>query len=340
MNAVYSAPLRPQPASGGMRFADVQVGMEVLSLRTEFEVQTEFARNACLAYVASYRHYIGQRGVVLNKDMRSIVQVQFKDQNIIWFPASALRKSVLKKGRFTPYHEHELAESDLSLEEVGVWICAHCALKSVDGSLGKPWICIGKCERDYMLCRPCVFNAGGSGQATLWMAAKLGNHSMVEELLAAGHDPNEKKALTTWTPVHTACRYGKTRCLRLLLEAGGDPDFRDIDGRSPTHLAAREGHVDCMKYLLAHGAKTNLLSKTGKSARLLANARGNHVILKLLDEHDGALSLAAAEDMSQLGDDDDIEEDEAMLEEEEEAAGGGGGAQGAAAAQRRLGESL
>ena len=69
-----------------------------------------------------------------------------------------------------------------------------------------------------MLCRACVFNSGGSGDATLFMAAKLGNVSMVEELLQAGHDPNEKKDLTTWTPVHTAANYKRAQCLRILLE--------------------------------------------------------------------------------------------------------------------------
>ncbi len=300
-----------------MKFCDVVVGNEVLSLRTEYEVQVAFARHASVAYNDSYRGYIGQRGTVINKDMRSIVQVQFKDQNIIWFPAEALRPSVLKKGRFTPHHEHELAESDLSLEENGEWTCKHCSLRSRNGSLGLPWICIGICERNYMLCRACVFNSGGSGDATLFMAARLGNTGMIEELLEAGHDPNEKKDLTTWTPVHTAANYERAQCLRMLLEAGGDPNFRDIDGRSPMHLAAFRGAVDCVKYLLAHGAKINLLNKTGKSPRLLAKARGNHVILKLLDEHEGAASVLSDDMLSNFGDDGVYEDDEMPLEDEE-----------------------
>ena len=165
--------------------------------------------------------------------------------------------------------------------------------------------------------RACVFSSGGSGDATLFMAAKLGNVSMVEELLQAGHDPNEKKDLTTWTPVHTAANYKRAQCLRILLEAGGDPNFRDIDGRSPLHLAAFHGAVDCVKYLLAHGAKTNLLNKTGKSPRLLAKARGNHVILKLLDEHEGAKSVLSDEMLSNFGDDGEYEDDDLPLDDDE-----------------------
>jgi hypothetical protein len=292
-----------------MDFADVVVGMEVLSLRTEYEVQLEFSKHSSVAYVDSIRPYIGLRGTVINKDMRKIVQVQFKDQNIIWFPASAIRKSVLKRGRFTPYHNHEVAESDLSMDEIGKWICKNCSLQSTDEgngkwSLGTPWVCIGICETNYMLCRPCVFNVGGSGLADLWMASKLGNFSMVEDLLAEGHDPNCKKELTTWTPVHTAAKYGSARCMRLLLEAGGDPNFRDIDGRSPLHLAAKGGHDNVVKYLLAHGAKTNILNKSGKSPRMLANSIGNHIIIHLIDEHDGKISLQSEEVISNLGDDD------------------------------------
>ena len=292
-----------------MKFEDVVVGNEVLSLRTEYEVQVEFSKHASVAYVESTRPYIGLRGTVINKDMRSIVQVQFKDQNIIWFPASAIRASVMKKGRFTPYHNHEVAESDLQLDEIGRWICKNCSLQSQDQgngqwSLGKPWVCMGICETTYMLCRPCVFNVGGTGMADLWMAAKLGNFSIMEDLLAEGHDPNQKKELTTWTPVHTAARYGMEKCIRLLLEAGGDPNFRDIDGRAAIHLASKGGHVDCVKYLLAHGAKTNILNKSGKSPRMLANSIGNHIIIHLIDEHEGKISTLHDDEASNLGDDD------------------------------------
>ena len=304
-----------------MKFANVVVGMEVLSLRTEYEVQVEFARHPSIAYVDSTRSYIGLRGIVLNKDMRKIVQVQFKDQNIIWFPASAIRESVLKKGRFTPYHNHEVAESDLTMEEIGKWTCKNCCLHSTNQgngtwSLGVPWVCLGICETTFMLCHPCVFNSGGSGLADLWMAAKLGNHSMIEELLDAGHDPNCKKELTTWTAVHTAAKYGKERCIRLLLEAGGDPNFRDIDGRSPLHLAAIGGHVDCVKYLLAHGAKTNILNKSGKSPRMLANSIGNHIIIHLINEQEGKLNVMSEELLSNMGDDDvdDFDEEEYVEE--------------------------
>jgi|TARA_B110000090_G_C13267125_1_gene402653 hypothetical protein len=292
-----------------MDFADVVVGMEVLSLRTEYEVQVEFAKHPSIAYVDSTKPYIGLRGKVINKDMRKIVQVQFKDQNIVWFPCSAIRASVLKKGRFTPYHNHEVAESDLSQDEVGKWICKHCSLQSRDQghgtwSLGTPWVCIGICETTYMLCRPCVFNVGGSGLADLWMASKLGNHSMVQDLLDQGHDPNSKKELTTWTPVHTAAKYGTERCIRILLEAGGDPNFRDIDGRSPLHLAAKGGHVDCVKYLLAHGAKTNILNKCGKSPEMLANSIGNHIIVHLINEQEGTFTAVTDDLLSNLGEDD------------------------------------
>ena len=95
-----------------------------------------------------------------------------------------------------------LEESDLQLDEIGRWICKNCSLQSQDQgngqwSLGKPWVCMGICETTYMLCRPCVFNVGGTGMADLWMAAKLGNFSIMEDLLAEGHDPNQKKELTT-----------------------------------------------------------------------------------------------------------------------------------------------
>eukprot|EP00949_MAST-11_sp_MAST-11-sp1_P001392 g1392.t1 len=277
-----SAPRSYVPPKGlGLAHKDIHVGMDVITLRNELEVQKAFATIRHAAYDPAIQSYIGQRGVVLRKDCSRMVQVEMKDHNKIWFPSCALRSSKLKKGRLTPYHAHALAESDLELSEVGEWACSRCRKNSVrDAPLGKPWICLG--GTSFRLCRTCVMTSKEDGNASLWLAATNGNRSQMKELIRTGHSVNQKRDETTWTPLHCAAKAGHPACLEILLENGADTNFKDVDGRTPLHLAAFHHNVECVELLLQYGAIPKLTNKNGKTAAHKAMEVGNEVILTML----------------------------------------------------------
>lgn len=61
------------------------------------------------------------------------------------------------------------------------------------------------------------------------------------------------------TPLHWAAVNGATEVVELLLEAGADPNFQDVQGRSPLHWAARLNRLDIVHCLLEKNAKPNLI---------------------------------------------------------------------------------
>lgn len=56
------------------------------------------------------------------------------------------------------------------------------------------------------------------------------------------------------TPLIWASEMGSTACVKILLDAGVDPNKFEYDGWSPLHWAARNGHVEIVKMLIDHGA--------------------------------------------------------------------------------------
>jgi uncharacterized protein len=71
---------------------------------------------------------------------------------------------------------------------------------------------------------------GYDGETALHKAARIGNTSNLERLLALGADPNAQDNNSS-TPLHQGALNGNLPCLKLLLEAGADPDARDARGR-------------------------------------------------------------------------------------------------------------
>ncbi len=52
-------------------------------------------------------------------------------------------------------------------------------------------------------------------------------------------------------------------CVRLLLEAGADPENSDIKGKTPLHTACQTAASDCVPILLDFGANINAQTLTG-----------------------------------------------------------------------------
>ena len=91
---------------------------------------------------------------------------------------------------------------------------------------------------------------------TLPLAAATGNVNEARQLLNQAAPDQRHLALAV------ASQYGHAEIVKLLLDAGEDPNrFNPVGGHShstPLHQAAGNGHLDVVKLLIAHGAKTDV----------------------------------------------------------------------------------
>lgn len=54
------------------------------------------------------------------------------------------------------------------------------------------------------------------------------------------------------TALMLAVSHGRLDMVKLLLEAGADPNIQDTDGSTALMCAAEHGHIDIVKHILAH----------------------------------------------------------------------------------------
>ncbi|CAN0402632.1 unnamed protein product, partial [Discosporangium mesarthrocarpum] len=129
----------------------------------------------------------------------------------------------------------------------------------------------------------------------LWIAAAHGRPKAVSYLLrhipGACNDRDSSGATALWT----AAERGHVSCVKLLLQAGADPDAPDEDQVAPVLVAAQEGHEDCLRELLAAGADVGVRDEAGNTAAAYATMGGHLGCLE------GALMAIAEVDAGILG---------------------------------------
>jgi uncharacterized protein len=77
--------------------------------------------------------------------------------------------------------------------------------------------------------------------AALHAATAARNAEMVEKLLRAGADPNQRQAGGV-TPLHAAANHGDTAIVAMLMLFGADPGLSDASGRDAPDHARGAGH--------------------------------------------------------------------------------------------------
>ena len=109
---------------------------------------------------------------------------------------------------------------------------------------------------------------GSKGKTPLFWAVNKGHKIMVQQLLIAGADPNEEQSIQmSWDgevhmdlkyvdkyPLNLAAKNDNQEIIKLLINAGSDPNTKDYDGRTPLFWAVFNGNTDMEEDLLKAGA--------------------------------------------------------------------------------------
>jgi uncharacterized protein len=121
------------------------------------------------------------------------------------------------------------------------------------------------------------------GFTTLGLAAFLGGPEAVRILLEHGADADDDADNPFGVrPVHAASAAHDHVTMRLLLEAGADPNLRQQGGFVPLHEAAHSDDVEMARLLLAHGADPALAADDGRDAIRIAADDGSTGVAALL----------------------------------------------------------
>lgn len=116
----------------------------------------------------------------------------------------------------------------------------------------------------------------------------------ISPLLAHGA---KVESMTNWkqTALHYVAAYkNDERPARLLLEAGVDPNVKDLDGITPLQWAAVSGGDKVAVVLLEHGADPNNVDNFNNTALLSTIKANRHKILDLLVHHGASLKSPLA----------------------------------------------
>ena len=122
----------------------------------------------------------------------------------------------------------------------------------------------------------------------LGLAAFFGHRAIVEFLLKNGADlkisaRNGQKV----TALHGAVARRDLEIVKMLLEAGADPNARQERGFAPLHDAAANGNAALVELLLKHGALANAKTDDGKTPADMAAERGHKEVVERLRKATG-----------------------------------------------------
>ena len=135
---------------------------------------------------------------------------------------------------------------------------------------------------------------GAETENTMVLAAKGGNISVVRMLLDAGADPNMKNSKGC-TPLFMSASEGHLGITKLLLQRGAQPNIANRSGFTPLHQAACYGDIDVAKELFEKGADPNVTSLFGSTPLHFTVSyctQGKKEMVRLLLDYDADVNIA------------------------------------------------
>jgi len=129
--------------------------------------------------------------------------------------------------------------------------------------------------------------ANPTGTTAIYAAALQGDPAIVRMLLEAGANPNiESNGEREGTPLCAAACWGYDDVVKELLAHGADPGQREGRGLgySPLHWASRNGHQEAVRLILEAGADPNA-DVGGENPLRSAAWRGSLAVVALLLDH-------------------------------------------------------
>jgi ankyrin repeat protein len=138
--------------------------------------------------------------------------------------------------------------------------------------------------RKLVTANPAAVNSfAADGFYPLGLAAFFGYRAIVEFLLKNGADVkaaarNAQKV----TAMHASATRGDAEIVKMLLEAGADPNAQQERGFVPLHSAAANGNFPVVQLLLQHGARADAKADDGKTPADMAADRGHKDLAETL----------------------------------------------------------
>ena len=122
------------------------------------------------------------------------------------------------------------------------------------------------------------------GFSALHATAEFGRVAVAKLLVKAEADLEAKTFTKGSTPLHLAAQQGYWEVVKVLIEAGANPNSRGLDGSTPLYRAAKGGHVGAVKVLLRAEADPLLVGE-------LATSEGPSAIPLNIAAQDGHLGV-------------------------------------------------
>ena len=134
----------------------------------------------------------------------------------------------------------------------------------------------------------------------LHRAVEHGQEQQVRDILQQKNLDVNERAEAGWTALLMAAAQGYPQIMRLLLDAGANPDMGNVHGITPLMYGARYKNIEVCKLLLESGANPDLKDISGQTALMIATFLGSADVAEMLLKAGANTSIKDRDDMTAL----------------------------------------